>query len=49
MPHTKNTFSYFKSVKKIINSKEKRLTKINQLGDKKAKEILKILEEIYEE
>lgn len=39
----------FKTVKKIINTKPKRLTKINQLGEKKAEEIIKTLEEIYEE
>ena len=44
----KSLLAEFKSVKKIMNSKEKRLTKINQLGGKKAQEILKILEETYD-
>ena len=44
----KSLLEEFKSVKKIMNSKEKRLTKISQLGEKKAQEILKILEDAYE-
>jgi len=45
----KSLLSEFKTVKNIINSEENQLKKINQLGDKKVKEIIRILEEFYED
>nr|MBA4405158.1 hypothetical protein [Nanoarchaeum sp.] len=39
----------FKTVRKIINTEPEKLTKINQLGEKKANEINRILDEIYED
>lgn len=45
----KSLLKKFKSVKKIINAKPENLIKVDQLGDKKADEIKKILEEIYTE
>jgi Fanconi anemia group M protein len=43
----KSLLSRFKTVKKIMNAKEERLQKIEKIGSKKAKEIKRILEEIY--
>jgi ERCC4-related helicase len=43
----KSLLKEFKSVKKIINSKPEKLIKINQLGDKKSEEIIRILDENY--
>lgn len=45
----KSLLKEFKSVRKIINAKPEKLTKINQLGEKKAAEINRILDEIYED
>ena len=39
----------FKTIKKLINANPKRLEKIEKIGPKKAKEIQRILEEIYPE
>lgn len=44
----KNLLAKFKNVKKIINAKEEKLQKVDKIGPKKAKEIKKVLEEIYE-
>ena len=43
----KSLLNEFGSVKKIINSKHENLIKIDQLGNKKAEEIIKILNENY--
>jgi len=45
----KSLLTKFKTVKKIINAKDTKLQKIEQLGPKKAKEIKRILEENYSE
>jgi len=45
----KSLLKEFKTVKEIINSNPERLIKINQLGNKKSEEIIKILNEIYTE
>jgi len=45
----KSLLNKFKTVRKIINADPKELTKINQLGEKKAKEIQRVLDEIYED
>ncbi len=38
----------FKTVKKIINASEEKLQKVEKLGPKKASEIKKVIEEMYE-
>ena len=44
----KSLLSNFKTVQKIINANEEELQNIEKLGPKKAKEISKIINEIYE-
>ncbi|MBS3172240.1 DEAD/DEAH box helicase [Candidatus Woesearchaeota archaeon] len=45
----KSLLKEFKTVKKIINAKPEKLIKIDQLGQKKAGEIKRVLDEIYED
>jgi len=44
----KSLLKEFKTVKKIMNSKPEKLTKIEQLGKTKAEEIIRVLNEKYE-
>ena len=45
----KSLLRKFKTIKKIINAKPEKLEKIDKIGKKKAKEIQRILEEIYQD
>ena len=45
----KSLLQEFKSVKKIINTNEEKLQKIDKLGPKKASEIKKVIEEEYKD
>jgi Fanconi anemia group M protein len=45
----KGLLKKFKTIKKIMNSSEKELKEIEKLGQKKAKNIQEILDEIYED
>ncbi|MBI4158787.1 hypothetical protein HY500_00840 [Candidatus Woesearchaeota archaeon] len=44
----KNLLKKFKTVKRIVNAKEKELLEVEKLGKKKVKEIKRVLEENYE-
>lgn len=43
----KNLLKKFKSVKKVMNAKEDALKKVEKIGDKKAKEIRKVIQKKY--
>lgn len=44
---SKNLLKKFKSVKKVMNAKEINLKKVEKIGDKKAKELRKVIREKY--
>ncbi len=44
----KDLLKNFKSVKKVLNAKNEKLQKLNMIGEKKANEIRKVLDEEYE-